>query len=153
MIDLLGFITITVTIGSTLINFNLPNLWNGSIWRLKIVLCEHIQNLKRGILRFIEGDNISFGFCNNCKVINACILVGNLKGCIHVLGGALVYVIEKIDWIEAIVGVNEKALLSLHQYNRILVIQMSFVINLHGSFLLTLLGNSLVFRIAIRLIE
>jgi hypothetical protein len=38
-----------------------------------------------------------------------------LKGCIHVLGGALVYAIEKIDWIEAIVGVNEKALINLHQ--------------------------------------
>ncbi len=70
---------------------------------------------KGGFWCFIQGDNISFGFCNNCKVVNACILVGNLKGYIHVLGGALVYVIEKIDWIEAIVGVNEKALLNLHQ--------------------------------------
>jgi len=53
-------------------------------------------------------------FCNGCKIVNARMLVGNLKGCIHVLGGALVYVIAKVDWIEVIVGVNEEALLDLH---------------------------------------
>ncbi len=54
-------------------------------------------------------------FCNGCKVANACMLIGNLKGCIHVLGGALIYVIAKIDWIEVIVEVNEEAFLDLHQ--------------------------------------
>jgi hypothetical protein len=37
-----------------------------------------------------------------------------LKGYIRVLNGALVYVIVKTDWIEAIVRVNEEALLNLH---------------------------------------
>ncbi len=41
-------------------------------------------------------------------------LVGNLKGCIHVLGSALTYVIAKVDWIEVIVGVNEKTFFDLH---------------------------------------
>jgi hypothetical protein len=41
-------------------------------------------------------------------------LVGNLKGCIHVLRSAPIYVIIKVDWIEAIVGVNKEALLNLH---------------------------------------
>jgi hypothetical protein len=41
-------------------------------------------------------------------------LVGNLKGCIRILGDALVYVIVKVNWIEAIFGVNKEALLNLH---------------------------------------
>ncbi len=47
-------------------------------------------------------------------IINTCILVGNLKGYLRVFGSALVYVIVKTNWIEAIVGVNEEALLNLH---------------------------------------
>ncbi len=75
---------------------NMYKIWNGGSW------C------------FIEGDNINCGFCNDCKIVSTCILVGNLKGYIRVLNGALVYVIVKTDWIEAIVRVNEEALLNLH---------------------------------------
>jgi hypothetical protein len=68
---------------------------------------------KGGSWCFIEGDNINF--CNDCKIVSACVLVGNLKGCICVLNDALVYVIVKNDWMEAIVRVNEEALFNLHQ--------------------------------------
>jgi hypothetical protein len=51
--------------------------------------------------------------CNDYKVASACMLVGNLKGCIHVFGNAPIYVIIKVNWIETIVGVN-KQVLNLH---------------------------------------
>ncbi len=68
---------------------------------------------------------------------SSCMLVGNFKGCICVLGSAPVYVIVKSNQIEAIVGVNEEALFDLHRQNCILVIQVFFVVNFHWSFSLS----------------
>ncbi len=43
----------------------------------------------------------------------------------------------KFDWIEAIVGINEEVCLDLYQENHMTIIQMFFIINLHGSFSLS----------------
>jgi hypothetical protein len=43
----------------------------------------------------------------------------------------------KFDWIETIVGVNEEVCLDLYQENHMTIIQMFFIINLHGPFSLS----------------
>jgi hypothetical protein len=78
--------------------------------------------------------------CNGCKLANACVLIGNLKGCICSLDKPI-NMIVKSEWIETIVGINEEALLKLLHENRIHFIHKLSNINIHGSFSLSPIGD------------
>jgi hypothetical protein len=75
-------------------------------------------------------------YCNSCNVTNACVLIGNLKGCI-LSADRPIDMILKSEWIEAIVGMNKETLLKLLHENRIQLIQKLLDINIHGSFSLS----------------
>jgi len=66
----------------------------------------------------ISRQDNGFFCCNDCKVANACVLIGNLKGYINSLN-RLVDTIVKSEWIEAIVGINKEALIKLLHENHI----------------------------------
>ncbi len=84
----------------------------------------------------ISRQDDSLVYCNNCKVANACVLIGNLKGCICSPNGP-VNMIMKSEWIEVVVDINEEALLKLPHENHIQLIQNLSNINIHSSFSLS----------------
>jgi hypothetical protein len=57
----------------------------------------------------ISRQNNNFFYYNNCKVINECVLIGNLKGCIC-SPNKPIDVMVKFEWIKLVVNINEKAL-------------------------------------------
>ncbi len=81
----------------------------------------------------ISKQDCNLFYCNGCKVASACVLIRNLKGYIRSPNGPI-DVIVPFEWIEAIVNINEKALLKLLHENHIQLTQKLLDINIHDSF-------------------
>jgi hypothetical protein len=80
-------------------------------------------------------------YCNGCKVAaNACVLIGNLKGCLCSLDKPIDMIV-KSEWIATAVGINEEDLLKLLHENSIQLIQKLSNNNIHGSFSLSPIGD------------
>ncbi len=91
------------------------------------------------VAKILRQDNSLF-YYNSCKVINACVLIRNLKGCIC-SPYKPIDVIVKFEWIEGIIDIKKEALLKLLHENHIQLIQKLSNINIQGSFSLSPIGD------------